>query len=313
MNVGDSITLSYGANTQTCTVGGTGTVGAQATATSIPISACTPTTWNYAYPNGTRITDTSSDATPARTECYDQQTTSSTVSGATFGSTPGLNFNEAPPAPGTTTAPANGMCQTMLFWVQEQTGGKNYCWYGNGAASLTGMCTAPISSNLSSGGTIDGTTTTLNVGALAGNVQGTSTHDSIVISEGNNKTTCSAQADAYIGATSITVSGCTPSNTFTTNAVVTDGTTLTTLNSDSTDTISNFDTAKSGNGRIPLYTVSSNGHVNNPSAIELNKHGDSGDTRVFYVGVYLAAPTGATQNNLQGISSTFGVTWHVDQ
>jgi hypothetical protein len=203
----------------------------------------------------------------------------------------------------------------VLFFIQEQSSsGKNYCWYGNGSGGSAGGCVAPISSTLSAGGTIDNTTTTLSVSALGGNVLGTTTHDVLKITEGNKSTTCNAQANAYINDTSITVSGCSPSNTFTTAAVVTDSTTLATLNSDTTHTISNFDTSANWNvGKIPLYTVSGNGGINNPSTIELNKHGDTGDTRIFYVGVYMPATSGSAQNLLQGLKSTFGISWHVDQ
>jgi hypothetical protein len=35
--------------------------------------------------------------------------------------------------------------------------------------------------------------------------------------------------------------------------------------------------------------------------------------RTFWISVFLPAPAGATQNSLQGIQSTFGLLWHVDQ
>lgn len=316
-NVGDTLTISYGLsatpanNLMSCLVGGTSPVGAEGGATSVTLGTCTPSTWNQNYPIGARIIDNSSNTTATNTDCYDQQTTSSTVSGATYGTQ--LNFNEVPPSPTAHTTPTNGMCQKVLVWIQEQSSsGKNYCWYGNGSG--TARCAAPISANLTAGGSISGATTTLSVAALRGNVIGTATHDTIKITEGNLSTTCSAQADAYINDTSITVSGCSPTNTFTTAAVVTDTTTLSTLNSDTTHTLSNFDTSTKWQvGQIPLYTVSGNGSVNNPSAIELNKHGDSGDTRIFYVGVYLPATSGSADNYVQGLKSTFGLAWHIDQ
>ena len=43
-------------------------------------------------------------------------------------------------------------------------------------------------------------------------------------------------------------------------------------------------------------------------------HFNSGTyTRTFQVGVYFPAPAGTNQNALQGLASTFGLTWHVDQ
>ena len=36
-------------------------------------------------------------------------------------------------------------------------------------------------------------------------------------------------------------------------------------------------------------------------------------SRTFRVGLYVPAPAGTNQNQLQGLSSTFGLTWHIDQ
>jgi hypothetical protein len=85
------------------------------------------------------------------------------------------------------------------------------------------------------------------------------------------------------------------------------------LNSDTTDTISNFDTAHAQTGEIQLYPLSANGATNTNAAIELNRHAASGDTRIFWVGVYLPSPSGTSQNQLQGLMSTFGFNWHIDQ
>jgi hypothetical protein len=85
------------------------------------------------------------------------------------------------------------------------------------------------------------------------------------------------------------------------------------LNGDSTDTISNFDTAHKATSEIQLYPLSANGTTNTNAAIELNRHGVTGDTRIFWVGVYLPAPSGISQNQLQGLMSTFGFNWHIDQ
>jgi hypothetical protein len=36
-------------------------------------------------------------------------------------------------------------------------------------------------------------------------------------------------------------------------------------------------------------------------------------SRTFQVGLFFPAPSGANQNTLQGLASTFGLTWHMDQ
>jgi hypothetical protein len=47
--------------------------------------------------------------------------------------------------------------------------------------------------------------------------------------------------------------------------------------------------------------------------VQVGRSGSSSDTRTFIVGVYMPSPTGTNQNPLQGLSSTFGITWHLDQ
>ena len=44
-----------------------------------------------------------------------------------------------------------------------------------------------------------------------------------------------------------------------------------------------------------------------------NGTGSVPGTRTFYVGVYLPAPAATNQNNVQGLVSTFGISWHIDQ
>jgi hypothetical protein len=126
VTTGDTIKLSYGTHAETC-VAGASTAASFATAT-ITLSSCDDGTvshaniYNFAYLIGTRVLDSSTDTSPTNTDCWDSQTTTSPVSGASKGTD--LNFN---PTTG------NPMCTTALFWVQEQTNGKNYCWYGLGS------------------------------------------------------------------------------------------------------------------------------------------------------------------------------------
>ena len=82
---------------------------------------------------------------------------------------------------------------------------------------------------------------------------------------------------------------------------------LTIVNADTTDTISKFDTTKGVSLEQELAPVTSNGTAT-ASPIELTH----GTKRTFEVGVYFPSPIG-NQNQLQGLASTFGITWHIDQ
>ncbi len=132
-------------------------------------------------------------------------------------------------------------------------------------------------------------------------------------SSGSNTQTFTASANAYVGATSISVSSLTPNYAYTTAATVTDTTTLGTLNSDTTDTLTRFDTLHNGSqGPIELKTVTSNGTLQS-SGVATELGTGAAAARTFLVGVYFPQPSGNNQNALQGLSSTFGMTWHVDQ
>lgn len=266
---------------------------------------------NYAYPEGTTVTDESSDKTvenaekklePLNTDCYDAKTTVPGTSEATDGAE--LNFN---------SPSGNPLCRTALLFIQETTGGKNYCWWGHGEKSENGMCLAPISVKPSSELSTSKAIESLPVASLDGNV---ASGDKIRIAYENHEQEFKASGEAFISAsgTSIPVESATPNFAYPTGATITDVKTLETLNSDTIDTISNFDTAHNGNsGKIPLPPVTSNGKLEASPPVELGHYGSSKYERVFYVGVYVPAPAGTSQNNLQGLASTFGITWHLEQ
>ena len=93
--------------------------------------------------------------------------------------------------------------------------------------------------------------------------------------------------------------------------MIKDTTAFDAMNGEGTSTISNFDTGyKTG---IQLYPVTANNTVNTAATVELNKNGNSGYQRIFYVGIYRPAPTGGSLNQLQGLVSRFGLNWHIDQ
>ena len=284
---GDLVTVTYGPSQQTFKVG---PGGAAPGAASIPIvnDVTYPNTSTMSIQTGATIQDTSSDTTAANTNCYDAQTTV-------------YSFNP------TTNNP---MCSTALLYVQEITGGKNYCWVGNTTGAPAGACTAPISTKpsagLSGGTVVNGTYT---VTALTGNIK---SGDAIAFNENGNTVNCAATASYYIGATSITVGSCAAAagsvnSGFDNNVVITDTTTTGTLANDTTDTISKFDINKNYSQKIELTPVSANG-VTGATGTDLA----SSASRSFVVGVFIPGPAGS-QNYLQALKSTFGLTWHIDQ
>jgi hypothetical protein len=292
---GDPIVVTFGTHTQTFTAGAAAAGGA----TSVAVTAATA---NFSYPVGSAVVHTAGNTGPSNTNCYDLKTTMPGTPGATKGTD--LNFN---PTAG------NPFCGTALVYVQETTGGRNYCWLGKGSSPepATGFCTAPISINLSSALDTTGPITALPVTALNGNV---ASGDSILVSSGSNTQTFAATADVAFGGTSIPVTSATPNFAYPTTSTVTDPTTLGTLNSDTTDTITNFDTAHNGTvGKIQLYPVTSDGHVDTAGPVQLDHFNSGTYSRTFRIGVYVPAPAGINQNPLQGLQSTFGITWHIDQ
>ncbi|HET8529211.1 MAG TPA: hypothetical protein VFL60_09890 [Gaiellaceae bacterium] len=307
MASGDQVTVSYAGRSQTFTVGA---AGAAIGATVVPLTAAPPA--NYAYPVNSRIEDLSGDATASNTDCYDVATTNATVPVA--GATPG---NALP----FVSTGGNPLCSAALLWVQEQTNGVNYCWVGRGstgspAPSARGMCRTPTTAALSGAGVTAGTpTTTLNVAALAGNIVA---GDTLTITQGAHQdtiTTNAAMGNAYINDTTVAINSWTPSFSYTSAAVIKDTTAFAALDGDTTDTISSFDTLRKPSSPVTLYPLTSNTTAPDSTAtVSLGKTGSSGNAgyqRTFYIGVYL--PATSSQNQLQGLISTFGLNWHIQQ
>jgi hypothetical protein len=288
---GDLVVVTSGSGTQTFKVGA---AGAAPGATSIPIvnDGTYPNTAAITISAGATVADQSSDTTAANTNCYDTQQTVFTFNPVTN----------------------NPLCAATALYVQETTGGKNYCWWGNTTSSPpSGACNAPISTKPSSvSGGVVSAGSTYTVTALTGNIKA---GDTLYFTEGGNQVSCTANgSNYYIGATSITLSGsaCTVlsgTNTgFDNNTVITDYTTLNTLSSDAgASSVSQFDIQKKYSGKIELTPVSANG-TTAATGTDLASSG----ARTFVVGIIIPGPT-AAQNQLQGLKSTFGLTWHIDQ
>ena len=107
---------------------------------------------------------------------------------------------------------------------------------------------------------------------------------------------------------------------------IVDTTTLTDLSTD-TQTVANFQTLHGANNQMELPTLVANG-VKAPSGanvfgVQLGKSGSVGSSngtigsapasRKFYFGVFLPSGTASFQNSFQGLRSTFGIGFHIDQ
>ncbi|HZQ80828.1 MAG TPA: hypothetical protein VFB25_02505 [Gaiellaceae bacterium] len=309
----DSITVSYQGKSQVFTVNGTPTgmpTNSNGGATSIPV---TTQNANFTYPIGATVTDTSGNTATTNTDCFDTKT--ATGSSFTFNPITSSTYQQA----------YNPLCGAVLMWVQEVTNGVAYCWFGagstkstynSGAESSTGVCKAPVygtTSGLSGNGVTS--IPISNSGGFAGIV---STNDTITVTQGANTQTFTASGPTAVGATSIPINSANVGTAFTSGAVVTDTTVdaaaLPALDANArTDTITNFDTSVSlNNGKMQLWPITA-GSPPTQDQSGTRAELSAGSTRNFYVGLYLPNPGGANQNAVQGLASTFGLTWHMDQ
>jgi hypothetical protein len=269
------------------------------------------------------------------TDCYDAQTgVSYQVNGSSYGSQ--LNFN---------SPTLNPLCTSAEFFIQESTsyGGTtyHYCWFGRGSTygdqtthivgggtgdanqDSSGQCRTPTTLVLAATVTAGSASYSVNAGTLNGNIR---SGDTVTFVENGNTMTCTAASDYFIGlatgTTPVSVNTCSGggAQVYDSSATVKDQSSFDSLNqSNPSSTLSNFDTAHHSSGPIYMLPLSSDAHRNFNATVELGKSGTAGssgvapDTRIFYVGVYIPAGSGAAQNGIQGLVSTFGLTWHIDQ
>lgn len=319
----DTISVAYGGKSATFTVNGTVTPATSSNggATSIPVSGSTSLT----FPAGSTVTDTSADTNPSTTNCYDSQYTSGLTAGASYGSE--LNFN---PLTG------NPLCSSVLMYVQEITGSYSYCWFGLGSSqsgydagwgaftefqdsthsnTSAGKCVAPVYATTSGSATGSGVTAiTVAANSLNGNVV---TGDTIQVTSGTTVQTFVASAPATFGASSISINSATVPAAFASGATVVDTTQQTKLDNDGAqstqyDTVSAFDTGHNFNAtKLELSPITGNGAID--ASVNHTVELAHGATRTFYIGLYVPKPSSLNQNYLQGLFSTFGLTWHMDQ
>lgn len=281
---GDQIVVTYAGTSQTFIANGASAAGG----TTVNVN---PAAATAAVAAGATVEDTSSDTSAANTNCYDTQITN-------------LGFNP------TTNNP---LCSTAMLFVQETTGGNHYCWWGSGAGSANGMCDLPVSvasSTPTSGVAIGATTYTISTaGGLNGNIK---SGDHVAFTENGNQAWCTANADTYAGAGSVTLT--TPcgtsygaNNVFDSSATMTDLTSLQRIASDGTHSLSQFDQNAKTTSHIELTPVTGNGTA--PLAATDLAHGAS---RNFIIGIVIPGPASA-QNTIQALKSTFGISWQLSQ
>jgi hypothetical protein len=284
-------------------------VSASTSPVSIALTAAA--TNSTAYPIGTPVDIK---------DCYDTVAT-------------GEGFNQS----GTSPAGNNALCGSsvatlggLVMYVQEvsQTIGAtttnyNYCWYGN-SYGATGACAAPLSTTLSAVPTLNGSSQViaLPIASMDGNVYYNSTtpanSNQITVAQGTCTQTFTVNQSAYmnLAATSptISVTPVAPTCTFTSGATVVSTTAdthgpISTLDSD-THTIFSFDASDEAPNGVSMPMLTANGTQESGTAFS---EMPAGESRVFDVGIFLAEPTGTVQNTLQGLLSTFGLTWHIDE
>ena len=141
---------------------------------------------------------------------------------------------------------------------------------------------------------------------------GSGTGTSSCTSVSSPTTTTSTTTTSTTTTTTSTTTTTTTPISFGTDSTVVDSTQNGCLNGDTTDTVANFDTLHAGSvGPLQLYPINGAGTVStNLTTPELTA-GSTG-TRTFTVGVYLPNPV-SNQNDLQGLQSTFGLTWYMSQ
>jgi hypothetical protein len=294
----DALQISYAGHVQALTATAAGAAGG---ATTIPIAAA-PALGGFSYPAGATLVDTAlaTNTTASLTNCYDVKIPAATT----------FNFN---PTAG------NPFCSSVLMYVQEITGGNSYCWFGKGSIlsnsdfteDAAGKCIAPI--NVTTSGIPTGATVSIPLSAgvtLNGNIKN---NDTITVTQGAHVQTFTANGAQTFGASSIVVNSLSNPTAFTTGAVVTDTSAQISLDQNaSTDTVSQFQTAHHlAAGKLVMYPLTGSG----PSARDQsgNPFLPHSASRTFYVGLYLPLVGASNQNALQGLSSTFGLTWHIDQ
>lgn len=240
---------------------------------------------------------------------------------ANFGATSGKqdNFTATP------TTTSHPFCSAATMSVQESatvTGHTDYfCWYGYGVTLTTsptesatkGLCLEPLSTTLATSISCASGITSIRLSSVTGPVFKT---DLLTVVSGGKTcqltattTTRTTPVLASTSPTTVSVAYHAGTGSFPAGAAVSNSTVSTDMNADHTHTIKNFLSkyAQPHEG-ITLYPVTGPGTVSETAPVELEPL----ESRTFTIGLYLPK-TVASQNKLQGLSTSFGLTWYISQ
>ncbi|MDA8297393.1 MAG: hypothetical protein M0004_12545 [Actinomycetota bacterium] len=209
------------------------------------------------------------------------------------------------------------LCSNLVLYVQEQAkvnGNTDYyCWYGPGAVgsggseqATDGLCDTPLVLT-GTAVTASSSVSSLTFAQLPVALPAASYVTLTNASGQSENFQVTAQVGPSTSPTSVTVASTTASYDFPTGSSGLD-TTAQSL-TQQTQTLGNFDTSNAENiGGITLYPISGVGTVSqSETALQ------SLASRTFTVGVYLPAVSGQNQNMLQGLQSSFGMSWYMSQ
>jgi len=294
-----SLQISYAGHVQALTATAAGAVGG---ATTIPIAAA-PALGGFSYPAG---------ATPGRHRARDEHDRLAhkllrrqDPAATTF------NFNSDGREP---------VLQLGLMYVQEITGREQLLLVRQGLDSQQlrlhrgrsrQVHRADQRHDVRHPHRCDGVDSVERGRDADGNIKN---NDTITVTQGPHVQTFTANGAQTFGASSIVVNRPEqPPTAFTQVPSSPTRSAQTSLDQNaSTDTVSQFQTAHHlAAGKLVMYPLTGSG----PSGRDQsgNPFLPHGSSRTFYVGLYLPLVGASNQNALQGLSSTFGLTWHIDQ
>lgn len=211
---------------------------------------------------------------------------------------------------------SNPFCASVVMWVQEsavvQGQTDYYCWYGPNAAlggaseaATDGLCEEP-SAALSTPINLNDSIASIPVNNLSFPISAGDTLELTNASGQSQYLTAQNSVGITTGATSIAVSP-SASAAYAYPAGTTAVIDLSNSINSSSQTISNFDSTDSAG--ITLYPISGPGTVDTTGSVQLAAQ----TSRTFSIGLYLPNPNTVVSNYLQGLDSTFGLTWYLNQ
>lgn len=211
---------------------------------------------------------------------------------------------------------SNPFCASVVMWIQESAvvHGQTdyYCWYGPNAAvsgaaetSTDGLCEEP-SAALSTPINLNASISSIPVSSLSFPVSAGDTLELTNASGQSQYLTAQSSVGITTGSANIAISP-SASAVYSYPAGTTAVIDLSNSINSSSQTISNFDSTDSAG--ITLYPISGPGTVDTTGSVQLAAQ----TSRTFTIGLYLPNPNTVVTNYLQGLQSTFGLTWYLNQ